>query len=260
MTDLQNTVAVVTGSTRGIGRSIALTLARRGADVVIHGAHSQQRADEVAAEVIALGRQANVLLCDLQDVGATHDFVETAFRWKNRIDIWVNNAGFDSLTGDAAKLPFESKLEQLWRTDVLGTIYCSRLIGQRMKASQSGQIINIGWDQAWQGMEGESGELFATTKGAVMAFTKSLAKSLAPEVRVNCVAPGWIQTEWGEQHASDYWQQRAVGESLRGRWGTADDVAAAVAFLASPEADFISGHTLPVNGGFRSATHRDEPS
>jgi 3-oxoacyl-[acyl-carrier protein] reductase len=119
-----------------------------------------------------------------------------------------------------------------------------------MKARGWGTIINIGWDQAEHGMAGDSGELFAAVKGAVMAFTKSLAQSLAPQVRVNCVAPGWIRTEWGDG-ASEYWQQRAVDESLSARWGTPNDVARAVAWLASPAADFITGHVLPVNGGFR---------
>ena len=98
-----------------------------------------------------------------------------------------------------------------------------------MKARGAGVIVNIGWDQAEHGMAGDSGEMFAATKGAVMAFTKSLARSLAPEVRVNCLAPGWIKTAWGEQ-ASEYWQERASGESLLGRWGTPEDVAARGAF------------------------------
>jgi 3-oxoacyl-[acyl-carrier protein] reductase len=85
-----------------------------------------------------------------------------------------------------------------------------------------------------------------------MAFTRSLAQSLAPQVRVNCLAPGWIRTAWGER-ASEYWQQLAVRQSLRQRWGTPDDVAQAALFLVSPAADFITGQVLPVNGGFRYA-------
>jgi 3-oxoacyl-[acyl-carrier protein] reductase len=111
-----------------------------------------------------------------------------------------------------------------------------------------GTIVNIGWDQAQWGMAGDSGEMFAAVKGAVMSFTRSLAKSLAPQVRVNCIAPGWIQTKWG-QHASDYWQQRAKGESLLERWGTPDDVAAVACFLVSPAARFITGQSWDVNGG-----------
>ena len=99
-------------------------------------------------------------------------------------------------------------------------------------------------------MAGESGEMFAAVKGAVMAFTRSLAQSLAPQVRVNCLAPGWIKTSWGER-ASDYWQGRAERQSLVGRWGTPEDVAKSAVFLASPGAEFINGQVIPVNGGFR---------
>ena len=99
-------------------------------------------------------------------------------------------------------------------------------------------------------MAGDSGELFAAIKGGVMAFTRSLARSLAPEVRVNCVAPGWIKTQWG-QGASDQWQRRAANESLLGRWGTPEDVAGMVRFLVSSQATFITGQTLNVNGGFK---------
>jgi 3-oxoacyl-[acyl-carrier protein] reductase len=106
----------------------------------------------------------------------------------------------------------------------------------------------MGWDQAETGMEGDSGELFAATKGAVMSFSRSLALSLAPEVRVNCVAPGWIKTSWGSQ-ASEDWQRRAVSEAPLGRWGTPEDVAEAVRFLVGPGADFLTGQTIRINGG-----------
>lgn len=256
--ELKNLSAVVTGSSRGIGRAIALRLAAAGAHVLVHANRSTVQANEVAEEVRVLGSEATVCQCNLQDEIAIQQFVEDAHAWRGGIDIWVNNAGFDALTGEASELPFEQKLQQLWQTDVMGTIHCSRLVGRRMKEAGRGSIVNVGWDQALHGMEGDSGEMFATSKGAIMAFTHSLAKSLAPSVRVNCVAPGWIKTEWGAEHASKYWEQRAIGESLRGRWGTPEDVAHAVCFLASPAADFITGHCLPVNGGFRNATSRDD--
>ena len=101
-------------------------------------------------------------------------------------------------------------------------------------------------------MEGDSGELFAATKGAVMAFTRSLARSLAPSVRANCVAPGWVRTKWGAG-ASEQWQKRAIRESVLGRWGTPADIAAAVRFLVSPDAGFVTGQVVAVNGGFRRA-------
>ncbi|MGH7136728.1 MAG: SDR family NAD(P)-dependent oxidoreductase, partial [Pirellulales bacterium] len=209
-----------------------------------------EAADSVAEAIRALGRQAAVTLCDLADAATHLPLVEQAWNWQGGIDIWVNNAGADVLTGEAARWTFERKLDQLWRVDVAAAVVLGREAGARMKARGSGTIINIGWDQAEHGMAGDSGELFAATKGAVMAFTRSLAKSLAPDVRVNCLAPGWIKTAWGDW-ASDYWQKRAKRECLLERWGTPEDVARAAVFLASPSAAFITVQVLPINGGYR---------
>jgi 3-oxoacyl-[acyl-carrier protein] reductase len=247
---LAGQAAVVTGATGGIGRAIALELARAGASVVVHGCKRREAAESLVEEIQQMGRDAAILLADPTNEAATREFASAAWNWRSGVDIWVNNAGADVLTGEAAQWPFERKFAALWQIDCLATIWLSRTIGQQMKARGSGVILNIGWDQAEQGMAGDSGEMFATIKGAVMAFTRSLAQSLAPEVRVNCLAPGWIRTSWG-QGASEYWQQRAVRQSLRGRWGTPDDVARVAAILASPAADFVSGQVIPVNGGFR---------
>lgn len=240
--------AVVTGASSGIGRATALALAEAGADVMVHARQSAAAAHETAAAIAALGRQSHVLLADLADAQALDSFAAEAWQHWDGVDIWVNNAGVDVLTGDAAQWPFDRKLHALWQVDVLATIALSRSIGAWMRAGSGGAIVNIGWDQAEHGMGGNSGEIFGTVKGAVMAFTRSAAASLAPEVRVNCVAPGWIRTAWGHQ-ASEAWQRRAVEESLLRRWGTPEDVAAAIVYLASPAAGFITGHILPVNGG-----------
>ena len=130
-----------------------------------------------------------------------------------------------------------------------------------MQARGNGVILNMGWDQAFSGQAGEGGEMFASMKGAIMAFSLSLAKSLAPEVRVNCLAPGWIKTAWGES-TSEFWDSRARGESLVGRWGTPEDVALAARFLCSPAASFMNGQIVPINGGSqpwpKHLTARDE--
>jgi 3-oxoacyl-[acyl-carrier protein] reductase len=123
-----------------------------------------------------------------------------------------------------------------------------------MRSAGQGAIVNLGWDQAEHGMAGESGELFAAAKGAIHAMTRSLARSFAPQVRVNAVAPGWIKTAWGES-ASEVWQRRALEESLLHRWGTPRDVAHTVLFLCSPAAGFINGQIISVNGGFRGASN-----
>ena len=243
---LDNRWAVVTGSTRGIGKAIALELAAAGANIIVHG-RDAQAATEVCKLIRQQKRDAVALVTDLATPEARVAMVKKA--WGDRpVDIWINNAGVDVLTGEAADWSFEQKLEALWRLDVQGTIELSRSVGARMKERGRGVILNIGWDQAEIGMAGDSGEMFAAVKGAVIAFTRSLAKSLAPEVRVNCLAPGWIRTAWGDQ-ASDYWQERATSESLLRRWGEPADVASMAAYLASPAASFITGQVININGG-----------
>jgi 3-oxoacyl-[acyl-carrier protein] reductase len=117
-----------------------------------------------------------------------------------------------------------------------------------MKERGGGCIVTMGWDQAETGMEGDSGEVYSAAKGAVMAFTRSLALSLAPSVRVNAIAPGWIKTAWGEM-TSAYWQDRVIRETPLRRWGDPADVAAVARFLVSREAAFVTGQVLRVNGG-----------
>jgi len=160
----------------------------------------------------------------------------------------VCNAGADTLTGDATKWSFDEKLDALLAVDVKATIRLARGIGVKMKARGRGVILTVGWDQATTGMAGDSGQLFAAAKGAVMSFTRSLALDLAPEVRVNCLAPGWIRTAWGET-ASAAWQERVRRETPLGVWGLPEDVAAAAVWLASPAAAFVTGQTIPINGG-----------
>ncbi len=249
---LNQKIAVVTGSSSGIGRATALEFARAGANVLVHAATNRAGAEETAKFVRELGVESAVILADLTEPTAQDSFASEAWAWRGHVDCWVNNAGADTLTGANAKLSFEEKLELLWRLDVTATLRLSRSVGQLMKTRGTGSIVNIGWDQADVGMAGDSGELFAAVKGAVMAATKSMAKSFTPAVRVNCVAPGWIRTAWGET-ASDAWQQRARREALLDRWGTPEDVARAIVFLSSPAASFITGHILPVNGGYRGS-------
>lgn len=246
--DLTGRNAVVTGSSGGIGRAIARELARGGANVVVHCRQSRDAADEVADEVRSYGGKSFVIVADLADRTVYADFVEEAWYCFGAVDVWVNNAGADLLTGPAANWSYDRKLQTLFNVDIRGTLEISKDVGRRMQAAGSGVILNIGWDQADRGMDGDSGELFAATKNAVMGFTRSLAVSLAPEVRVNCIAPGWIRTRWG-QSASEAWQQRVLEETPLKRWGAPEDIAKAARFLASDDAEFITGQVINVNGG-----------
>jgi NAD(P)-dependent dehydrogenase (short-subunit alcohol dehydrogenase family) len=244
---LKGHTAVITGSSSGIGRAIALELAAAGAHILVHVRRNEKGAEEVALHARSLGQDTRVVLADLSNRIEQDRLVDEAWNWR-AIDIWINNAGVDVLTGDAASWTFEEKLAALWKVDVVATLRLSRSVGQRMRERGHGVILNMGWDQAETGMAGDSGEMFGAVKGAVMAATRSLAKSLSPEVRVNCIAPGWIRTEWG-QHASREWQERAKRESLLARWGQPDDVARVACFLVSPAAEFINGQVVAVNGG-----------
>lgn len=246
--ELRGTRAIVLGSTTGIGRATALRLAELGADVIVHGRSSRPAADEVCARIRAMGRRSEVLMADLADRSAGDALVESAWTTWDGLDAWLQIAGADTLTGTNAKLDFDGKLDLLWQVDVVAAMRLCRAVGRRMVGQGSGSIVTVGWDQAETGMEGDSGELFAATKGAVMAFTRSLALSLAPTVRVNNIAPGWIKTAWGDG-ASGVWQERVLRETPLKRWGTPDDIADLASFLVSPRASFLTGQILRSNGG-----------
>jgi|TARA_B100000700_G_scaffold58274_1_gene63279 3-oxoacyl-[acyl-carrier protein] reductase len=250
MMQLQDQTAVITGASSGIGRAIALTFAAQGAQLVLHARANQAGLEETAQLAREYGVECHCLLADLSCAEQRDQFSQSVFDL-GVVNIWVNNAGADILTGTNTELSFSQKLETLWNMDVLGTIELCRLISAPM--SETGKrvnatILNMGWDQAEVGQSGDSGQLFGPTKAAVMAYSKSLARSLAPHVRVNCLAPGWIQTAWGEVAPED-WAQRAQSEALMQRWGTPEDVANAALYAVAPTSSFITGQIISVNGG-----------
>lgn len=246
--DLSGLKAVVTGASSGIGRAIALEFARGGADVLVHARKSESQAQEVAQAIRRMGRISHVLLADLGDTSQLSRFAEESQQILGGYNVWINNAGADLLTGDGAKLEYSAKLARLLAVDVTATVTLAKLAGEKMQANGGGSILNIGWDQSDRGMGGDSGELFSTAKNAIMGFSRSLAVSLAPKVRVNCIAPGWIRTAWGE-NASEYWQDRVLAETPLKRWGLPEDIADAARFLVSREASFITGQVININGG-----------
>jgi 3-oxoacyl-[acyl-carrier protein] reductase len=203
----------------------------------------------VADAIAAGGGCAHVRQADLASREACERLVADARDQLGSIDAWVNNAGADVLTGEAATWEWERKLDVLLAVDLKGTIACSYSVGEVMRRQErGGTIVNMSWDHVTTGMAGDDPQLFAAVKGGVLAFSKSLARALAPDVRVNVLCPGWIETGFAEQ--ADRAFHRSVAESTPlGRWGSPQDVAAAALYLASPEAAFVTGQAINVNGG-----------
>ncbi len=240
---------LVTGASSGIGRAIALASARAGADVALTYRRNEAGAREVERDVSAAGRKAVVIRADVAEESSVQALGETARQALGRIDAWVNNAGADILTGPAATLSDVARLDLLISVDLRGTMLAAWRAADILAAQpDGGVIINMSWDHVLTGMAGRNPELFAAVKGGVLAFSKSLARSVAPRVRVNVVAPGWIDTSFA--FGIDDRRRAAIADAtpLR-RWGTPDDVAGAVVFLASPAAAFLTGQTLLVGGG-----------
>jgi 3-oxoacyl-[acyl-carrier protein] reductase len=236
--------AVVTGASSGIGRAIAVAFAAAGARVGIGFWRSSEAAGALASE---LGADHPLLQADLSTPDGCTSIVHEAYDAFGEVDVWVNNAGADVLTGDAGRWPAERKLQALLELDLKATIRCSRLVAARMRTG--GCILNMGWDHATlDGMAGDDPELFAAVKAGVLGFSKSFARSVAPEVRVNVLCPGWIETAYGAGADRDFYA-KIQGETPLRRWGRPQDVAGAAVWLASPAAAFVTGQAVNVNGG-----------
>ncbi|MEO1617358.1 MAG: SDR family oxidoreductase [Planctomycetota bacterium] len=261
--------AVITGASSGIGRQIAMTLGSRfpgskaePSRFLVHFRRNESGAREVVESLRELGCQASSIAADLTQPADRTRLIEAAWSAVGTPTTWVNNAGADVLTGQAAEWSFETKLQTLLETDVIGTIALSRDVATRLREDQRAgstaeppSMTFIGWDQAPLGMEGEAGQMFGPVKAAVMAFANSFAQEHSPHLRVNTVAPGWIKTAWGEE-TKGYWDRRAKQQSLMNRWGRPSDVASAVAFAADPNNTFCTGQTLNVNGGWNRTVPR----
>jgi 3-oxoacyl-[acyl-carrier protein] reductase len=237
---------VVTGASSGIGRAIAIAFAAAGARVGIGFWRSSEAAKTLATELGEPGAHP-LLRADLGTSEGCASIVHQAFDALGHVDVWVNNAGADVLTGEARSWPDERKLEALVDVDLKATIRCSRLVAERMRPG--GSILNIGWDHATiDGMAGDNPELFAAVKGGILGFSKSFARSVAPDVRVNVLCPGWVETAYGAGVDRGFYERVAAGTPL-GRWGRPEDIAGAAVWLASPAAAFVTGQAINVNGG-----------
>jgi 3-oxoacyl-[acyl-carrier protein] reductase len=241
--------AVVTGASSGIGRAIAEAYAREGAIVLMTYRTSVEATCAVADSIRSQGGHAEIAQADFGTVSNCERLVTEANARLGGLDVWVNNAGADVLTTEAAAWDWERKLDLLLAVDLKGTMACCYAAARTMQTQPGGgQLINMSWDHVTVGMAGENPQLFAAVKGGVLAFSKSLARTLAPKVRVNVLSPGWIETSFGQSVDRAFYRQVQDDTPLH-RWGKPEDVAAAAVYLAAPESSFLTGQTINVNGG-----------
>ena len=242
---LENKVAVVTGGSRGIGRAIALELARRGASVVVNYNRSAEAGAEVVAAIEETGGQAVAVQADVGDFEQAAGLIQAAVDKFGRIDVLVNNAG--TTRDQLLMLMKEGDWDDVLRTNLKSVFNCCKAAARPMVRQRQGRIINI---SSVSGIAGQGGQTnYAASKAGIIGFTKSLAKELGPRsITVNCVAPGFIPTDLTAD-LSEELKQKAIEATPLRRMGEPKEVAYAVAFLASDEASFITGETLTVDGG-----------
>jgi 3-oxoacyl-[acyl-carrier protein] reductase len=245
---LERKNVLVTGASSGIGRAIALRCAEAGADLAITYRNNQAGAEATAREIQSLGRRAEVMRIDISREQEVQNLTSQLSQQFARIDVWINNAGADILTGQGGRLSRQQKLDLVLAVDLRGTILASWAAVDLMQRQGGGSIINMAWDHTTQGMEGENPIVYAAAKGGVASFSRSLARDVAPDIRVNILAPGFIETAFGED-ANPKFRQKVVEMTPLRRWGKPEDVAGAAVFLASDDAAFLTGQTIMVNGG-----------
>jgi 3-oxoacyl-[acyl-carrier protein] reductase len=241
--DLSGKVALITGASRGIGRQTALTLAGAGAAVVLTSRGDAAAA--VAAEIGAAGGQALAIAADVADASAVHRVIEDTLARFGRLDILVNNAG---ITRDQLLLRMKrDDWDAVVATNLTGTFLCTQSVLKTMLKQRSGRIISISSVVGQSGNPGQTN--YAATKAGIIGFSKALAREVASRsITVNVVAPGLIDTDMTRDISQDAQANWASAIPL-GRLGTPEDVAAAVCFLASDAAGYITGQVLAVNGG-----------
>jgi NAD(P)-dependent dehydrogenase (short-subunit alcohol dehydrogenase family) len=242
---LEGRVALVTGGGRGIGRSIALDLARAGCHVAVNYYVEPERAEQTVADLIALGVDAIAVAGDVGVAADVHRMIDDVIGGFARLDVLVNNAGTQTWT------PFLDVTEEEWdlviRTNLKGSFLCTQAAARHMKDHGGGVIVNIG--SGCNKVPFPGLVAYTASKGGLEMLTKVSAVELAPHrIRVNCVAPGAVEVERTRQELPDYAGTWGRVTPL-GRVGTPEDIARAVVFLAGDESSFITGQTLWVDGG-----------
>ncbi|MCL4447296.1 MAG: 3-oxoacyl-ACP reductase FabG [Thermoplasmatales archaeon] len=240
-------VVLVTGASRGIGRAIAIGFGKEGASVVVNYANSKFKADEVVKLIEKQGTRAIAIKCDISSEKQVQDMIKKTVQLFGKLDILVNNAGI----GFSSQFT-EIKLEQWKRTfdvNLIGAFLCSKHAAIQMRKQNYGRIVNIGSTDGINTYDPGSVD-YAATKAALINFSKNLAVALGPEILVNCVAPGWVETDMTKGLSREQ-VERELSRQVIKRFSKPEEQANAVLFLASDEASYITGSVLVVDGGFR---------
>lgn len=243
--NFKNKVALITGGSRGIGRAVCLELAEGGADIALCYAGNEYAANETAEACRALGARVLALRCDVTDASAVKEMVAAAVKEFGRIDILINNAG---ITRDGLLMTMpESDFDAVMNTNLKGAFLCTKAVSRQMIRQRYGRIVNL---SSVVGLHGNAGQAnYAASKAGIIGLTKSAAKELASRgITVNAVAPGYIATDMTAVLPDEVTEKVLAGIPAA-RLGEAQEVAKAVAFLASDAAAYITGQVLPVDGG-----------
>ncbi len=242
---LTGKIAVVTGASRGIGRAVALKLAAEGATVIINYNGSKDRALEVKQEIEEKGGIADLYQCDVSDFAKCESFITDIIKQYKGIDILVNNAG---ITRDGLLMKMsEEDFDKVMDTNLKGAFNTTRFASRQMLKQRSGRIINMA---SVVGVTGNAGQVnYAASKAGIIGLTKAAARELASRgVTVNAIAPGFIETDMTKDLPEKV-KADSVSQIPLGRFGTPEHVAATAAFLASEEAEYITGQVIHVDGG-----------
>lgn len=243
---LQNKIALITGASKGIGKSTALLFAKEGAKIVVNYASSKKEACSVVDEIKKIGSEAIAIKCDVSKEDEVKEMINQTISKFGKIDILINNAGvvFD--------VPFFEKTVEQWKrtmdVNLLGTFLCSKYASKQMLKKNNGKIINISSSNGIDSFSPDSMD-YDASKAGVIILTRGLAKELAPNIQVNSVAPGWVNTEMNKDLPQDFVEEETEKIYLK-RFAKPEEIAKSILFLASDDASYITGSILKVDGGY----------